>query len=144
MVHSIRSHSSAAPSSAKQLPHGRPDRLRREIGNHGATFGDPHRRNRFDHDLIGRHDALPFDNPEPRLDPGEPVLVGGYLLFELGAAQDQHAAHVGAGDRVVQESADLVQREPELFQRDDPIQSRQLTDLVEAVPADGIDPLGYQ
>ena len=52
--------------------------------------------------------SLPLDDPEPRLDPGQPVPIGRDALGQLGPAQPQHAAQLARVDLVVEDQAHLV------------------------------------
>jgi hypothetical protein len=120
-----------------QRPDDRADRLRREPRGDARQLHHPHRGQRLDHNVV--EPALVFDRPQPGLDLREPGRPRGQRGFELRAPQRQHAAHLLDRDLVGQQRRHLLEGEPEVLQRDDPVEPRQLARRVAAVAGRGVD-----
>jgi hypothetical protein len=82
--------------------------------------------------------TLPFDHPEPRLHAGEPDRVRRHLGLQLRASQAQHPAKLDDVDPVVEDRLDLLQREAQILEGDEPVEPAQLPGVVGAVSADRI------
>jgi hypothetical protein len=71
-----------------------------------------------------------------RLDSTQARLIVRHVLLDLGSAQLQHAAQVLDGEILaVQQLSDLLEREPEVPERKETVQTADLPDRVEAVAA---------
>jgi hypothetical protein len=83
--------------------------------------------------------TFPLDEPEPRLDAGQPGRTAGELVLELRLPQPQHAAQLLRGQLRVEDLADLLQAEAEILERDDAVQPGELVGRVEPVPGRLVD-----
>ena len=79
------------------------------------------------------HGALNFDLFKPGIDYAQAVDFVLNRLLNLGSAQGQHAANLFRRDVVEHHAFNLVERQAQLFQRQDPIEIRQLVSAVIAV-----------
>ena len=69
----------------------------------------------------------------------ERLAVVQQALLQLGCPHPQYAAQFSRFDTLIQQPADLLQREGKILDRDEPREARQLRGLVVAVPGHRID-----
>jgi hypothetical protein len=122
----------------------RSDRFRLEAVGLAGDLGDPYSGDSLDLDVVGRHGALLLDESEPRLDLAQPGRIGVDPRLQVGPPQPQHAAQLVGGDLVVEDRTHLLEREPEILERDDPVEPGQLAGGVRAIAGDGIDVRGRE
>ena len=79
-----------------------------------------------------------------RLDAAQAALLLADGLLELCPTQSQHPVELLERELVDQQIADLLEREPEVAQRQQPMQATELPDAVVAAAAPGVDPLGNE
>ena len=82
--------------------------------------------------------AEPFI-PQERLDLRQPLLIRPDARGDLGLAQAQHAAQRLGREVLGEQRGDLLEREPQVLEGDDPVQARELRGGVEAVAAGEVD-----
>ena len=128
-----------AAELAVERPDDGGDRVGFEAGRRRVKLGDPHGRNLLDLNILCWHGALHLDDPEPRLDLGQPGAVGGDLRLQLSSAQPQHPVQHVDAELLLHHHAHLIQGEAEVLQRDDPVESGELAGRVEAVAAGWVD-----
>ena len=75
-------------------------------------------------------------------DTAQAGLLRFHVLLDLGPAQPQHPAHLLDGHVVVEQRADLLQREPEVAQGQQAVEATQRADLVEPVTGLRVDARG--
>jgi len=110
--------------------------------NGAAHRQHPLRLDRLDDYRIVHLPAFQIDLAQPCLDPVEPGMFLAEREFQLCPPQAQHAAQFLRCHRLVQQAADLLEAEPEILERQYPVQARQLLRRIVAVPGIAVDPLG--
>ena len=100
--------------------------------------GDSQRLHRPDRDVEIVRAGRVVDRAKPRLDLGQPRHVGVDLRLELHPPQPQHAVQLDGVD-LVEDRLDLLQREPQLLEGHEPVQSRELRHLVAAASGPLVD-----
>ena len=90
--------------------------------------------------FVGRHAAFLVDLAQPPSDALQAGMLGQDLLLDLGLFQAHHAAQLGGRQVFAQELLDLLQRETQILERQDAVQTRQLLGGVVAVAAEAVDP----
>ena len=78
------------------------------------------------------------------LDAAQAGLLGRHVLLNLGPAQPQHPAHLLDGKVVVEQGADLLQRETEVAQGEQAVEAAQGRDVVEPVAGLRVDLAGLE
>jgi hypothetical protein len=79
------------------------------------------------------HDVAPFDCSEVRLDAAQAGLLLADALLELGSAKTQHPGELLERRLTVEQSADLLKREAQVTQRQQPVKAGELVHAVRAV-----------
>ena len=117
----------------------------RSVPGCGAhRFGEADRFGLLDDDVVPRHGAAPFERSEVGLDAAQAGLLGRHVLLNLGPARPQHPAQLLDGKIVVEQRANLLQRETEVAQGEQAVEAAQRGDVVEPVAGLRVDLAGLE
>ena len=96
------------------------------VARRGAhRFGQADGFGLLDDDVVSLHGGAPFERSEVGFDTAQAGLLGRHVLLNLGPAQPQHPAHLLDGKVVLEQRADLLQRETEVAQGEQAVEAAQ-------------------
>ena len=94
-------------------------------GGGALGFGEADGLGLLDDDVVVLHGGAPFERSEVGFDPAQAGLLDFHVLLNLGSAQPQHPAQLLDGHIVVEQRTDLLQREAEVPQGQQPVEATQ-------------------
>ncbi len=115
-----------------------------ESGGGGGRFGDACWIGGLQDDVVCVHLCVPFKCSQVSLDPSEPGLVFGEVVFDLGPAHAQHPAELIERELVVENRPYLVEAEAKVAQSQQSMETAELRDPVGPIPGDRIHALRLQ
>ena len=96
-------------------------------------------RRKFFNDYVFTHNPFLFDKFEPCIKTRKPVQFDTHALPLFRLTELQHSAELAGSDAVIQHLPYAVERESEVFQRENPVKGRELSGGVISITIDGVD-----